>query len=95
MHQEYDISIITVNYNGFEDTCTLIDSIPADDKFSVEVIVVDNASREDEATLIATRYPHVKSIRSESNLGYAGGNNLGIQHALSLIHISEPTRLID
>ena len=81
MHQEYDISIITVNYNGFEDTCTLIDSIPADDKFSVEVIVVDNASREDEATLIATRYPHVKSIRSESNLGYAGGNNLGIQHA--------------
>ncbi|MBO6240518.1 MAG: glycosyltransferase family 2 protein [Butyrivibrio sp.] len=43
--------------------------------------MVDNASKADEATLIAQRYPQVKVIRSPQNLGFAGGNNLGIQAA--------------
>ena len=47
----------------------------------MEVIVVDNASKEDEATIISKHYPHVKVIRSNQNLGFAGGNNLGIQEA--------------
>ena len=80
MHQECKISIITVNYNGLEDTCALIDTIPFNDE-SLEVIVVDNASRKDEATTIEQRYPQVKVIRSKQNLGFAGGNNLGIQAA--------------
>ena len=46
------------------------------------MIVVDNASSEDEATLIEQRYPQVKVIRSKENLGFAGGNNLGIKAAL-------------
>ena len=73
-------SIITINYNGIKDTCELIDSLPLEDK-SIEVIVVDNASKEDEATIIANRYPQVKVIHSEKNLGFAGGNNLGIKAA--------------
>lgn len=76
-----DISIITVNYNGLNDTCALIDTIPFDE-YSLEVIVVDNASREDEASVISERYPQVKVIRSNKNLGFAGGNNLGIKAAL-------------
>ena len=80
MHYEYDISIITINYNGYKDTCELIASLPLEDK-SIEVIVVDNASKEDEATLIKEQYPQVKVIRSQKNLGFAGGNNLGIQAA--------------
>lgn len=47
----------------------------------MEVIVVDNASKEDEATIIQTRFPQVNVIRSEKNLGFAGGNNLGVQEA--------------
>ena len=47
----------------------------------MEVIVVDNASKENEAAMIAKRYPHVQTIRSEKNLGFAGGNNLGIKAA--------------
>ena len=43
--------------------------------------MVDNASKEDEATLIEEQYPQVKVIRSQKNLGFAGGNNLGIQAA--------------
>ena len=77
---EIKTSIITINYNGQKDTCELIESLPLED-LSIEVIVVDNASKEDEATIIANRYPQVKVIRSEQNLGFAGGNNLGIKAA--------------
>ena len=81
MQNEYNLSIITINYNGLKDTCELIESLPLEDK-SIEVIVVDNASKENEASIIASRYPQVKVIRSEQNLGFAGGNNLGIKAAL-------------
>ena len=57
----------------------MIDSIPFND--SLEVIVVDNASKEDEASVIESRYPAVTVIRSQENLGFAGGNNLGIRAA--------------
>jgi len=73
------ISIITVNYNGLADTCEMIDSLPPYE--GMEVIVVDNGSKANEAAVIAARYPHVKAIRSEQNLGFAGGNNLGIKAA--------------
>lgn len=74
-----EVSIITINYNGLEDTCALIETIPFNE--NMEVIVVDNASKNLEADIIAQRYPQVKVIKSESNLGFAGGNNLGIQAA--------------
>jgi len=74
------LSIITINYNGLKDTCELIESLPADDG-SLEVIVVDNASAQDEATQIAQSFPHVTVIKSDRNLGFAGGNNLGIKSA--------------
>ena len=79
MQNEYKLSIITINYNGLKDTCELIDSIAFND--NMEVIVVDNASKQDEATIISERFPHVKVIRSPHNLGFAGGNNLGIKEA--------------
>ena len=74
-----EVSIITINYNGLEDTCALIETIPFNE--NMEVIVVDNASKNQEAETIVQRYPYVKVIKSERNLGFAGGNNLGIQAA--------------
>ena len=79
MHQERELSIITINYNGLKDTCALIETIPFNDK--MEVIVVDNASIKDEASEIEKKYSYVKVIRSDKNLGFAGGNNLGIKSA--------------
>ena len=79
MHQECKLSIITVNYNGIKDTCELIDSITFTD--NMEVIVVDNGSIENEASLISQNYPQVKTIRCDKNIGFAGGNNLGIKAA--------------
>ena len=74
-----DVSIITINYNGLKDTCELIETIPSND--SLEVIVVDNASQYREADIISQKFPHVKVIKSDKNLGFAGGNNLGIKAA--------------
>ena len=79
MQNECKLSIITINYNGLNDTCALIESIPFNE--NMEVIVVDNASKEDEASIILKRHPQVKTIRSDKNLGFAGGNNLGIKAA--------------
>ena len=74
------LSIITINYNGLKDTCELIDTLPLNDE-TIEVIVVDNASTQDEATELEKRYPLIIVIRSDKNLGFAGGNNLGIKAA--------------
>ena len=92
MKSEKLLSIITINYNGLKDTCELIESLPADDD-SLEVIVVDNASTQDEASEIERRFPHIIVIRSHRNLGFAGGNNLGIQaaHGRYLFFINNDT----
>ena len=74
-----EISIITINFNGLSDTCALMETIPFND--NLEVIVVDNASQNQEADTISKRFPQVKVIKSEKNLGFAGGNNLGIRAA--------------
>lgn len=79
MPQECELSIITINYNGLKETCALIETIPFNDK--MEVIVVDNASIHDEVSDIKKRFPFVTIIKSEKNLGFAGGNNLGIKAA--------------
>ncbi len=94
MKLEKLLSIITINYNGLKDTCELIESLPADDE-SLEVIVVDNASTQDEASEIERRFPHVTVIRSEQNLGFAGGNNLGIKaaHGKYLFFLNNDTLL--
>ena len=47
----------------------------------MEVIVVDNGSIENEASKLKITYPQIKAIRSEKNLGFAGGNNVGIKAA--------------
>ena len=74
-----EVSIITINYNGLEDTCALIETIPFNE--TMEVIVVDNASKNQEADTIEQRYPQIKVIKSERILGFGGGNNIGIQAA--------------
>ena len=76
------LSFITICYNGIADTCALIESIHKTiHSVSYEIIVVDNASREDEAAIIKMQYPTVITVRSPQNLGFSGGNNLGFEIA--------------
>ncbi len=78
---ESRVSVITVNYNQAEVTCALLESIRRQPYRAVEVIVVDNASRENPEALFRNRFPEVIFLRSEQNLGFAGGNNLALPHA--------------
>lgn len=73
------VTIITINYNQLQLTCELLDSLRKLTYPEVEVIVVDNHSQENPAEIIGERYPEVKLILSSENLGFAGGNNLGIR----------------
>ncbi len=75
------VSIITVNYNNTSVTLELLSSIERLSIADIEVIVVDNGSKENPATVLSSQYPWVRFIRSDKNLGFAGGNNLGITHA--------------
>lgn len=74
------VSIITVNFNQPKVTEELLKSIPGT-YTNIEIIIVDNGSRSDIQTEWQTNYPEIKFIRSEQNLGFAGGNNLGVKNA--------------
>jgi len=76
------ISIISVNYNQPTVTLQLLDSIFTTNTYpNIEIIIVDNGSSENFIPIWKDRYPQVKFIQSEVNLGFAGGNNLGIKAA--------------
>ncbi|WP_418460153.1 glycosyltransferase family 2 protein [Bacteroides sp.] len=75
------VSIITINYNGWRDTCELLTSLKQFEDYSYEVIVVDNASRDDDVGRIRSAHPDAIVVCSDRNLGFAGGNNLGYSYA--------------
>ncbi|MBC3539163.1 glycosyltransferase family 2 protein [Rufibacter sediminis] len=75
------VSVISVNYNQAAVTCEMVASLRKVTYPHVEIIVVDNASPTDDPTMIKEQFPEVKLIRSSVNLGFAGGNNLGIAQA--------------
>lgn len=74
------VSIITVNYNHPEVTVDLLKSLQNCTYPNVEVIVVDNASQDNPA-IITSSFPDVIFIQNEKNLGFAGGNNVGVRVA--------------
>ena len=76
------VSIITVNFNHSFLTEELLTSINSTNDYkNIEIIVVDNGSIENPIPKWKNIYPDVKFIRSEINLGFAGGNNIGINAA--------------
>jgi len=76
------VSIITINYNQHRVTEELLRSVFDTNTYNeVEIIVVDNASTINPVPDWKKQFPSVRFIRSEKNLGFAGGNNLGIEQA--------------
>jgi len=77
-----DLSIIIVNYNGSEFLESCFDSIyDKVEDVSFEIIVVDNASKDDSVSVIKNYKKDVLLIESKENLGFAKGNNLGFENS--------------
>lgn len=74
------ISVVTVNYKTIDYTTQMLESLFKYHKDNVEVFVVENASGDDLSDL-KIRFPQVKVIESDKNLGFAGGCNLAIKKA--------------
>ncbi|WBO86677.1 glycosyltransferase family 2 protein [Hymenobacter yonginensis] len=75
------VSIVSISYNNARVTCEMLASLRRLTYPRVEVIVVDNASPTEDPAPIAEQYPEVRLLRSAQNLGFAGGNNLGLRAA--------------
>ena len=76
------VSIITVNYNQPGVTRELLQSIAQVNTYTnIEIIVVDNGGKVNSVPELAPEFPDVQFIRSDVNLGFAGGNNIGIAAA--------------
>lgn len=76
------VSIITVNFNQSLVTDKLLLSISSTNTYpNIKIIVVDNGSKGNDTDMWRMKYPNIQFIRSEVNLGFAGGNNLGIKEA--------------
>lgn len=77
------VLIVVLNWNGLADTLECVNSLTGLMYENKKIVVVDNGSENDEATKIATAVPSLTVIRNGENRGYAGGNNVGIRHALA------------
>lgn len=75
------VSIITVNYNQADVSCALLESLNKITYPNIEVIVIDNASPDDDPSSIKEKYPNVVFIQNPINYGFAAGNNFGLMRA--------------
>ena len=77
------VSVVTLNWNTTEITCDFLRSVNEHCSYkNIEVIVVDNGSNENPTSFFKAIYPTVKVILNEKNLGFSGGNNIGIKAAI-------------
>src|SRR5579862_3495421 len=67
---------VVLNWNGGEDTPRALASLAG-----IEAICVDNGSGDGSDSEVERRFPEVELIRTGANLGFAGGNNVGIRRA--------------
>jgi GT2 family glycosyltransferase len=76
------VGVVVLNWNGREDTLKCLESLGRVEYPNWDILVVDNGSEDGSVGAIRERYPAVTVIEAGSNLGFAGGNNLGIEEAL-------------
>ena len=78
------VGVVILNWNNAQDTVECLESVSNLRYPNYLVLVVDNGSTDDSASRIRARYPEIEIVETGENLGYAGGNNIGISQALAL-----------
>ncbi|MBL77077.1 MAG: glycosyl transferase [Chloroflexi bacterium] len=90
------VTIIILNYNAGELLVNCVNSLENSTYKNLEIIVVDNISTDNSQKKCKERFPRVKLIQNDKNLGYCGGNNVGINEANGkYILIMNPDTIIE
>jgi len=78
------IVLLVLNYNGIKDSLECIESLKnlKTKKFTVSTVVVDNASTDGSQEKLR-KISGIKLLENKKNLGYSGGNNVGIKYAIN------------
>lgn len=74
--------IILLNYNNWKDTVECIQSLNKSEVDDCNILIIENCSRDNSIIKLKELVPGVKIIQNEKNLGFTGGNNVGIKYAL-------------
>jgi GT2 family glycosyltransferase len=91
-----DLSVIIVTRNTCTLTCAAIESVlQSRDSLSKEIVLVDNGSSDGTAKVVAERFPSVRCLRSDANLGFARANNLAARetHGRFLLLLNSDARV--
>ncbi len=75
------VSIVVLNYNAGKLLLNCIESIKKSSYQNIEILVVDNISSDNSQIECKKKFPDIKLIQNDENLGYCGGNNAGIKKA--------------
>ena len=77
------VLVVVLDWNGAEDTLACLESLEGLDYPAFDVLVIDNGSRVSVAPEVRRRFPSHRCVELPVNLGYAGGNNVGLRKALA------------
>lgn len=90
------ISVIILNYNADELLITCVESVLTSNYKNLEVIVVDNASKDGSHKKCKQKFPQIHLIENKENLGYCEGNNIGLRNAHGkFVVILNPDTIVD
>lgn len=76
------VAILVLNWNNYQDTKRCLDSLKKLDYPSYSVVLIDNGSTDNSGNRLEKEFPNVNHIKTGKNLGFAGGNNVGIRYIL-------------
>lgn len=84
MNKKFNLFIIVLNWNKIHDTLECLNSLIKlkTEKSKISVVVVDNGSTLDDSRKVLKDLKHITLLQNKNNLGYVGGNNVGISYAL-------------
>lgn len=97
MDRSPKVSIIIVTYNSAKDIQNCINSVLEQAFESFEIIIVDNASVDNTVNLVQEKYPNLRLIRNQENVGFGGGNNIGVKLAKGdiIVFLNPDTIVLD
>lgn len=90
-------SVIILNHNGQEFLEECLSGVMSQNGPPFEVLLVDNGSSDGSVSFVRDRFPEIRIIEANANLGYAAGNNLGVEQARSdlIVLLNNDTRVED